>query len=106
MSNYVIANIRIPIQVKPDGTTESLINHSIITIEKCDELPPENGNQLLMIQETVQKYLETSANNLPKKTGRNTTIKNDSNYNKLKNNNNTHRFTVKKRDADYHKGGL
>ena len=96
MSNYVIANIRIPIQVNPDGTTESLMNHSMIDIEACDELPPEIGNQLLMIQDAVQTYLEKSKN-LPKKTGKNTTFKHYTSYNNKHSDDFTHRFTMKKR---------
>lgn len=107
--SYVIANIRIPIKVNEDGTTTSLTNHSIISIEPCDELPPENGNQLLMIQESVKKYMQHKQQDgknkevqekeepekeqhqsYPKKIGRNTTFKNYSS-------NNAHRLTMKRR---------
>lgn len=59
MNKYLIANIKIPIRLNPDGTSTSLINHSIIDIEPCDQLPPENGNQLLMIQESVKNYIQS-----------------------------------------------
>lgn len=117
---YLIANIKIPIQINQDGTNISLINHSTLHIESCDELPPDNGNQLLMIQESIQKYMNSlkkddiqepetqesapqasapqehetqeldSLSIQPFKHGKNTTFRNYAKHN-------THRFTSKKR---------
>lgn len=111
-TKYLIANIKIPIQLNPDGTSVSLVNHSIIEIEPCNELPPENGNQLLMIQESIQKYMNSQSQSQtqnpveneetveiqnedvpthrPIRSGKNTTFRN---YVK----NNAHRFTSKRR---------
>lgn len=106
MAKYVIANIKIPIEMNPDGTYVSLVNHSMIEIQSCNELPPENGNQLLMIQESINKYLESQTQHLHtsdnldieplepasgiSKVGKNTTFRN---YTKS----NAHRFTMKRR---------
>lgn len=114
---YVMAHIRIPIRVNPDNTTESLINHSTIDIGQCDELLPENGNNLQQrIQDSVKKYMAQaqaaaqaqsvqpkavqveevvqfeaeSAPSIAKKIGKNTTFKTYSGHN-------AHKFTIKRR---------
>lgn len=89
MHKYLIANIKIPFQVNADGTSVSMINHSIIQIEPCEELPPENGNQLLMIQESIQKYMDDHASPEEEKREKNTTFRNHKRPSR--------RFTMKRR---------
>jgi len=36
---YVMANIKLPLSIKPDGYIEPLIEYISISIDKCDSLP-------------------------------------------------------------------
>ena len=47
---YVIAVIRLPIEILENGTTRTLEKRSTVEFEKCNELPPEkddNSNQII-----------------------------------------------------------
>lgn len=43
MNEYIYANVRIPITLKPDNTIETLNDYIKIEFEKCDGLPEKNS---------------------------------------------------------------
>ncbi len=54
---YVIANIKIPIEILPNNTTNPLINRSEIEFSNCDELPPEQSDQNAIIIQKLSQFL-------------------------------------------------
>lgn len=45
-NNYIFANIKLPLQIKPDGTIETLHDYVNIHFEKCDQLPEKQNSRV------------------------------------------------------------
>ena len=45
-NNYIFANIKLPLQIKPDGTIETLHDYVNIHFEKCDQLPEKQNSKV------------------------------------------------------------
>lgn len=56
---YIIANIRMPIELLEDGTITSLKDHAHIELESCKELPPiqENMSEVMNIN-NIKLFIE------------------------------------------------
>ncbi len=56
---YIIANIRMPIEILEDGTITSLKDHAHIELEICKELPPiqENMSEVMNIN-NIKQFIE------------------------------------------------
>lgn len=54
---YILANIRIPIEINDTGNTKPLLSRSSIEIFKCTELPPENPNYSKDIANKISSFL-------------------------------------------------
>lgn len=46
---YIIANIKIPIEIKNDGSLEPILDRKFIEYNKCDNLPPINTENSTII---------------------------------------------------------
>ena len=57
--SYVMANIKLPLLVKPDGDVMPLIDHISIDIERCDELPEkvDTNDAELSFMEQIKNIL-------------------------------------------------
>ena len=57
--SYIYAIVKIPINIKEDGTYETMNDRIYTTIETCDELPPINEDQTNDIAEKLQVLLQS-----------------------------------------------
>ena len=56
---YIIANIRMPIELLQDGTITSLKDHAHIELESCKELPPIQVNMSDIINiSNIKQFIE------------------------------------------------
>lgn len=58
---YVIANIRIPVTIKPDNTFIPLTDHISVEFTEADELPPkkESGPNYDMVMDSLNLFLNS-----------------------------------------------
>ena len=54
---YILANIRIPIEITDTGNTKPLLSRSSIEVFNCTELPPENPNYSKDIANKISSFL-------------------------------------------------
>lgn len=77
---YIIANIKIPIEILENGSTNPFMERCAIELEKCEILPPENkNNNSLFIEkltEFINKNTNHNQNNKPENTPTNDIISN------------------------------
>jgi hypothetical protein len=55
--SYIIANIKMPIEIKKDGSTVPMINRTEIEFTKSNELPPEKENPNAFVIEKLSCFL-------------------------------------------------
>jgi hypothetical protein len=58
---YLFANIRIPIEVKPNGSVEPLKDYISIDFVKCNELPPKPEKAVTndFVMNSIQRIIKT-----------------------------------------------
>ena len=54
---YVMATLKIPMEIKEDGSTVSLTQRSEIMFSECNELPPEYPNYQDLVSQKLSHYL-------------------------------------------------
>ena len=55
--SYIIANIKMPLQIKEDGSTVPMVNRTEIEFTKSNELPPEKENPNAFVIEKLSYFL-------------------------------------------------
>ena len=58
-SKYVMANILMPIEVKPDGSIEPMTDYININITYCEKLPEKQNANNLSILEQINNAIST-----------------------------------------------
>lgn len=59
---YVIANIKIPIEILENGSTNPFMERCSIELEKCQILPPENKNNNSLFIEKLTEFINKNTN--------------------------------------------
>ena len=59
---YILANIKIPVQINDDGTITSLMTRSVVYIEHCTELPSENKEYSKEFSNKINDFLKNNKN--------------------------------------------
>jgi hypothetical protein len=62
---YILANIKIPVIINDDGTTTSLMSRSVVYIEPCTELPPENKEYKKDFSNKINNFLINHKDDTP-----------------------------------------
>ena len=57
---YVIAVIRLPIEILENGTTRTLEKRSAVEFEKCSELPPEKDDNSNQIVSKLSEFIDNN----------------------------------------------
>ena len=60
---YIIANIKIPIEILENGTTNPLMERCEIGIDNCETLPPENKNNNNLFIEKLNEFINKTTYN-------------------------------------------
>lgn len=59
---YIIANIKIPIEILENGSTNPFMERCAIELEKCETLPPENKNNNSLFIEKLTEFINKNTN--------------------------------------------
>ena len=61
--NFVLACIKIPIEIREDGSTNPMVDRSEIEFSKCDELPPKKNDPNAFVIEKLSSFLTAQKSN-------------------------------------------
>ena len=65
---YIIANIKIPIEILENGSTHPFMERCTIELEKCEILPPENKSNNSLFIEKLTEFINKNTNHTKSET--------------------------------------